>query len=213
MAPPARVARSHDGGRAAGGERRGEIGGVRGDAVARFEPVLAVVADLRVARVTPTQPAVPLDSAVVPAARVLADVAADGADVAQERRGRLPSRSRNGCVRSRKRRRCQVGERHGRADQQTVALLDQLAEPGRLQVDEERRLANPAVDLPGEVGAAGERRGAGSARSASASSSDPARAYPLTRAPRARGPASSAAPGSDGRSRGGTRWRWRPRSG
>ena len=51
------------------------------------EAVLAVVADLRVAGVAAAQPAVPLHAAEVPAARALAEVAADRADVAQQRRG------------------------------------------------------------------------------------------------------------------------------
>ena len=69
-------------------QRRREVGRVRRDAVAGLQVVLAVVADLRVAGVAAAEPAVPLDAAVVPAARVLAEVAADRALVAQERRGR-----------------------------------------------------------------------------------------------------------------------------
>ena len=71
---------------------------MRRDAVARLEVVLAVLADLRVARVAAAEPARPLLAAVVPAARVLAEVAADRALVAQERRGRQPGRGRDGGV-------------------------------------------------------------------------------------------------------------------
>ena len=72
---------------AARGERGREVGRVRRDAVPGLEVVLAMVADLRVAGVPAAQPAVPLLPAVVPAARVLADVPGDGADVADQRRG------------------------------------------------------------------------------------------------------------------------------
>ena len=143
-----------------------------GDAVARLEVVLAVLADLGIAGVAAAEPARPLLAAVVPAARVLAEVAADGALVAQERRGGEPGRGRDGRV---------------RRDESTSATSASVvvapirspssvgldpAEARGLQVDEERRRADAAVDLPREVGAAGEHGGAVPASSSSASSTD-----------------------------------------
>ena len=70
-------------------ERRGQIGRVCRDTVAGLQAMLAVITDLGVAGIAATQPALPFLTAVVPAAGVLAEIAADSADVAQERRGCL----------------------------------------------------------------------------------------------------------------------------
>ena len=113
-----------------------------GDAVARLEVVLAVLADLGVAGVAAAEPARPLLAAVVPAARVLAEVAPDGALVAQQRRGGEAGRGRDGGVRRDE----LATTRPPRASSSppiripSPSALDP-AEPRGLQVDEERRRA------------------------------------------------------------------------
>ena len=119
-----------------------------------------MVADLRVAGVAAAEPARPLLAAVVPAARVLAEVAAHRALVAQERRGRQAGRRRNGRVGRDELGAGELGDRRRRTDPNAVSVRRDAAEPGVLQVDEERRSADAAVDLPREVGAAGEDGGA-----------------------------------------------------
>ena len=162
------VGRAHDDGGAARRERRREVGGVRGDAVPLLEVVLAVVADLGVAGVAAAEPARPLLAAVVPAARVLAEVAAHRALVAQERRGGEAGGRRHGRVRREQLGAGELGERRRRADPHAVAVGRDPAEPGVLQVDEQRRRADAAVDLAREVGAAGEHGGAVAASGARA---------------------------------------------
>ena len=93
------VGRAHDDGCAAGGEGRREVGGVGGDAVARLEVVLAMVADLGISTCRHRRASSPFLSAVVPAARVLAQVAPEGALVAQQRGGRQAGSGRDRRVR------------------------------------------------------------------------------------------------------------------
>ena len=121
---------------------------MRRDAVARLEAVLAVVADLRVARVAAAEPAVPLGAAVVPAA-------------CAGRGCRRPCRRCGGAATRRATRQCgrpAYGSRSGEAASSASVteapigrrrrrLLDR-PEAGVAEVDEERRRADPAVDLP-----------------------------------------------------------------
>ena len=164
--------RDDDGG-AARGERGREIGRVRRDAVAGLEVVLAVVADLGEAGVAAAEPAVPLVAAVVPAAGVLAEVAADRALVAQERRRREAGRGGDGRVGRDELRRRRARRASSSRRSEPAAVGSDPSEPGVLQVDEQRRAREAAVDLPGEIGAAGEhRRARRASSSSSASSSD-----------------------------------------
>ncbi len=145
--------------RVAYGECRSEVGGMRRDTVARLEVVLSVVADLGITRVPATEPACPLLAAVVPAASVLAEVAADGALVAQERRGCKAGGRRDDCVRLHPVVGCEIRKRRRRSDAKTFAVGRDAAEPRALEVDEQRGRADPPVDLPGEIGAACEHGG------------------------------------------------------
>ena len=167
-----------------------------------------MVADLGVAGVAAAEPARPLLAAVVPAARVLAEVAADRALVAQERRGGEAGGRRDCRVRRRASSSRELGQRRRRADPQTVAVAVDTAEPGVLEVDEQRRRADAAVDLSCEIGAAGEHGCAARAPAARAPRRPRSAARSvLTRAPRARGRASAAARRRAGPSRARTRSR------
>src|SRR5664279_5282710 len=94
-----------------------------------LEAVLAVVSDLRVTGVAAAEPARPLLAAVVPAARVLAEIASDGAVIAQERRRSEPGRRRHRRVRLDQLGEGEVGQRHRRADPYALAVRGDLAEP------------------------------------------------------------------------------------
>ena len=129
---------------------------MRRDAVARLQIVLAVVTDLGEAGVASAEPAVPLGAAVIPAAGVLAEVAADRSLVAQRRRRGQPGRGGDGgvgrdCVGRR-----ELCERRRGSDLEAAGCRANPSEPGRLQVDQQRRLAEPTIDLPGEIRASGE---------------------------------------------------------
>ena len=132
--------RAHDDGRTTRRERGCEVGGMRRDAVALLEVVLAMIADLGVAGVAAAEPARPLLAAVVPAARVLAEVAADRALVAQERRGSEACRGRERRVGRDERFAARVGERRRCADPQAVTVGIDAAEARVLEVDEQRRV-------------------------------------------------------------------------
>src|SRR5262245_28829405 len=121
------------------------------DAVARLETVLAVVSDLRVARLASAEPAVPFEAPVVPAARVLAEIAADRPDIAQERRGGEGSGARDGGVRLQSRSLRQRCQRDTGTDQDTLSVGVEPVQAGVLQIDEEFGAANAAVGLTGEV--------------------------------------------------------------
>ena len=136
---PLAASRANDDGGTAHRERRGEIGRMGGDAVPCLEVVLAMIADLRVAGVAAAQPARPFLAAVVPAARVLAEVAADRPLVAQERRGGEAGRCRNCRVGREELGVGELGERRRRSDPHAVAVRGDPAEPRSLQVDEQRR--------------------------------------------------------------------------
>ena len=153
---PLAVARPQDDGGAAGRKGRSEVGRVGRDAVARLEVVLAVIADLGEAGVSTTEPAVPLLTTVVPAARVLAEVAAYRSLVAQERGGGETCRGRDGAVGRQEFVTSEIGQRRRGADAETVAVRGDAAKARVLQVDEQRGCGNATVDLPGEVGAARE---------------------------------------------------------
>ena len=92
------------------------------DAVPLLQVVLAMVTDLGVAGVAAAEPARPLLAAVVPAARVLAEVAAHGSLVAQERRGSEAGGGRYGCVRLDQLRAGELGEGRRRPDPHAVAV-------------------------------------------------------------------------------------------
>ena len=87
---------------------------------------------------------------------MLAEVAAHRALVAQERRGGEAGRGRDGGVGGGEGGRRELGERRRGADPEAVAVGLDPGEARVLQVDEQRRCADSAVDLPGEVGAARE---------------------------------------------------------
>ena len=78
----------HDGGGVERGKRRGQAGHDRADAVVAGEQtVVAVLAVARVAEVAAFLEADGVAMAVIPAARMLREIAADGGDVADLRRG------------------------------------------------------------------------------------------------------------------------------
>ena len=186
-----------------------------GDAVARLEVVLSVVADLREAGVAAAEPARPLLAAVVPAACVLAEVAADGALVAQERRGGETGRRRDRRVRRASESDGEVGQRRRGADLGDRRRRRSMPpSPASCRSTSSEGARDAAVDLPGEVGAAREHSGAVLQRAARAPRPPRPDGRRRSRAaPPAPGRASAAAPLRAARSRARTRSRSPPRSG
>ena len=154
---PRRARRRRPRGRPQG---RREVGRVGRDAIAGLQVVLAVVADLGEAGVAAAEPAVPLVPAEVPAARALAEVAADRALV-EDRRGGGGGCGPHGATarafvgrprRASSCRRC--GRRRGRRDAVQAAAWRST----------DVRRGDAAVQLTGQVGAAADGAGAGLAQ-------------------------------------------------